>query len=65
MQRKRKKEYIALIPLIQAYVGPKKDTNININGNMKQKLKFINIKELKYAYIQNGNKLAWVMVAYL
>ena len=28
-------------------------------------LYFINIKELKYAYIHNGNKLAWVTVAYL
>jgi len=29
------------------------------------KLHFVNIKKLKYAYIQNGNKLAQVMVAYL
>ena len=29
------------------------------------KLHFINIKELKYAYIHNGNKLAQAMVAYL
>jgi len=29
------------------------------------KLHIINIKELKYAYIQNGSKLAWTMVAYL
>ena len=28
-------------------------------------LHFINIKELKYAYIQNGNRLAQAMVAYL
>lgn len=25
------------------------------------KLHVINIKEFKYAYIQNGNKLAWAM----
>jgi len=31
----------------------------------KIRLHFINIKELKYAYIQNGNKLAQAMVAYL
>jgi len=29
------------------------------------KIHFINIKELKYAYIHKGNKLARVMVAYL
>ena len=28
-------------------------------------LHFINIKELKYSYIQNGNRLGWVMATYL
>ena len=32
---------------------------------VEETLYFINIKELKYPYIQNGNKLSQVMVAYL
>ena len=32
---------------------------------MEITLHFINIKELKFAYRQNGNKLARVLVAYL
>ena len=32
---------------------------------MKTKLQFINNKVLKTIYMQNGNKLAQVMVAYL
>ena len=31
----------------------------------ENKLHFINIKELKYAYIQNGNRLGWAMATYL
>jgi hypothetical protein len=67
MQRKTEKEQTALIPLIQTYAGTQKNTDININTRdaAEIKLHFINIKELKYAYIQNGNKLARVMVAYL
>lgn len=32
---------------------------------MKIELQFINIKIFKLVYMQNGNKLAWMMVAYL
>ena len=32
---------------------------------MEIKLHFINIKELKFVYRHNGNKLARVLVAYL
>ena len=55
-------------------MGMKIDTNLNKNTkkyryNQKYKiaieitLHFINIKELKFSYKQNGNKLARVLVA--
>jgi hypothetical protein len=66
MQRKIEKEKTALIPLIQTYVGTKKYRYKHKHRDAAEiKLHFINIKELKYAYIQNGNKLARAMVAYL
>lgn len=32
---------------------------------MKRELQFNNNKVMKIVYMQNGNKLAWAMVAYL
>jgi nitrogen-specific signal transduction histidine kinase len=67
MQRRIEKEQTALIPLILNLCrnATEYTNNHEYKDAVEITLHFINIKELKFVYRHNRNKLARALVAYL